>query len=1345
MSGVKVSGGAAGNTATGIKVINCVVHDCEDIGIASWSYADNQECSGNLIYYNGKDDPNTYPGGPRGHGHGMYNESVNGPKLIQDNIVFRNIDKGIQLYDTNSARNYVTHTGNTLFNNSEISRSCDDDCDNLILWGYHFGEQSHAYYNMTYAPPWAFQTTNILGNSSNSHVEHNYFICSDANAPAFNVDTVNSTITNLTMSYNTFRGGLQNFTLNQYGSDNVQVTSEPNVPWIFVRPNAYEPGRANITIYNWPDANEVSVNISSVGLSVGQHYVVKDAQDFFNDPVATGTYGGSSITIPMTGLTSAAIMGLDPNLYPTPENTGPEFGCFVLLPSTEAGNYGPSVNAGGNQSITWPTSTVSLNGTVSDDGLPSDTLTQTWSKVSGAGTVTFADANAVDTTATFSTTGTYVLRLTASDGELSSSNDATISVNTEAGNDDPDVAVSFSSSITLPTNTASLDGTVTDDGLPSPPAATTVSWTKQSGAGTVTFTSSTSVDTTATFSTVGTYVLRLTATDSALSAYAEGTITVNPATNNDPNVNIASVAVMTWPENTASLDGTVTDDGLPNPPAAYTVSWTKQSGAGTVTFTSSTSVDTTATFSTLGTYVLRLTATDSALTSYAETNATVQAEGADILMKLLMDDSSGTIATDSSNGGANDGTLVNGPTWVAGHDGNAVHFDEVNDRMTVADFAYGPEFTLAFWFKLDDNTGASTQHILCHGTGGQNTLIIYLNEANASPANSLYTQVRDANDSNPSTCYFTLSIDANWHLYTMTVKSGEGTKVYLDANQMASDTEGGDSLNPTGSLFWGTRWDYSSSRFFGGSLDDIRMYNRPLSANEIEELFSGEVSNDAPSVGAGNDASITLPTNTSSLDGTVSDDGLPNPPATVTQTWSKQSGAGTVTFTNANAVDTTATFSTIGTYVLRLTASDSALSAYDEVAVTVKPANAAPSVGAGTDASITLPTNTASLDGTVSDDGLPNPPATVTQTWSKQSGAGTVTFTNANAVDTTATFSTSGTYVLRLTASDSSLSAYDEKSVTVNPANTAPSVGAGSDASITLPTNTASLDGTVSDDGLPGGGLTQTWSKQSGAGTVTFTNANAVDTTATFSTSGTYVLRLTASDTALTGQDEVSITVNPDAGMPSPLMKLLMDDGSGTVASDSSGNNHPATLINGPTWVAGHDGNAVQLDETNDYMRVTDFSYGPEFTWSFWFKVSDNTGNAEQYLLDHNGWGAVNSVAVIVRENGSGTDPNKVATCVRDGNDSSGMNVLFNVPTAGTWHLYTLTVETGVDCKVYLDANQVGSDANRGGSSINPNYNIYLGSRWDASTSRLLGGSMDDVRLYNDALTEEQVNTLFNE
>lgn len=74
-----------------------------------------------------------------------------------------------------------------------------------------------------------------------------------------------------------------------------------------------------------------------------------------------------------------------------------------------------------------------LHGTASDDGLPSSTVTTTWSLVSGPGTVIFADATAVDTSATFSATGSYLLRLTADDGELTASDEVEITVTDVVG------------------------------------------------------------------------------------------------------------------------------------------------------------------------------------------------------------------------------------------------------------------------------------------------------------------------------------------------------------------------------------------------------------------------------------------------------------------------------------------------------------------------------------------------------------------------------------------------------------------------------------------------------------------------------------------------------------------------------------------------------------------------------------------------------------------------------------------------------------------------------------------------------------------------------------------------
>ena len=92
-------------------------------------------------------------------------------------------------------------------------------------------------------------------------------------------------------------------------------------------------------------------------------------------------------------------------------------------------NLPPIVDAGPDQTITLPAS-ATLAGTVTDDGLPDlpGVVAVEWSKVSGTGDVVFGDENAEDTTASFSAAGVYVLRLTADDWELTTSDDVTVTV-----------------------------------------------------------------------------------------------------------------------------------------------------------------------------------------------------------------------------------------------------------------------------------------------------------------------------------------------------------------------------------------------------------------------------------------------------------------------------------------------------------------------------------------------------------------------------------------------------------------------------------------------------------------------------------------------------------------------------------------------------------------------------------------------------------------------------------------------------------------------------------------------------------------------------------------------------
>src|SRR5262249_11223270 len=90
-----------------------------------------------------------------------------------------------------------------------------------------------------------------------------------------------------------------------------------------------------------------------------------------------------------------------------------------------------------------------------------------------------------------------------------------------------------------------------------------------------------------------------------------------------------------------------------------------------------------------------------------------------------------------------------------------------------------------------------------------------------------------------------------------------------------------------------------------------------------------------------------------------------------------------------------------------------------------------------------------SLSGTVKDDGFPSG-ASLKTTWTKVSGPGAITFVDASQAKTTAVITETGTYILRLTADDSTASTFDEMTIVVTGANKAPTVNAGPDKTVNV-------------------------------------------------------------------------------------------------------------------------------------------------------------------------------------------------------------------------------------------------------------------------------------------------------
>jgi uncharacterized protein YjiK len=123
----------------------------------------------------------------------------------------------------------------------------------------------------------------------------------------------------------------------------------------------------------------------------------------------------------------------------------------------------PVVDAGPDQTVTLPAA-IALGGRVSDDGAPKPpgAVTATWSQVSGPGTVAFGNPRAPAGSATVAIAGVYTLRLTATDGEWTTVDDVTVTVEGAGGIASQDIRVAASADDAEETTTGSISLTSTD-------------------------------------------------------------------------------------------------------------------------------------------------------------------------------------------------------------------------------------------------------------------------------------------------------------------------------------------------------------------------------------------------------------------------------------------------------------------------------------------------------------------------------------------------------------------------------------------------------------------------------------------------------------------------------------------------------------------------------------------------------------------------------------------------------------------------------------------------------------------------------------------------------------------
>ncbi len=212
--------------------------------------------------------------------------------------------------------------------------------------------------------------------------------------------------------------------------------------------------------------------------------------------------------------------------------------------------------------------------------------------------------------------------------------------------------------------------------------------------------------------------------------------------------------------------------------------------------------------------------------------------GPGLVAYWMLDDGSGTTALDASGNG-NAGVLVNGPTWTAGIVRQALAFDGVDDHVRVehAGALDAYPLTVAAWVRTGAKRGVQgivNKYVANSYNGYQ----LFLNAGTVcawyfrDAANAVY-------DGTDCTLGAAGVNDGQWH-HVAFVVDATGGRLYVDGAPRASRAWTG-TAGPSTTLE-PLRLGYypglaRGSHYFAGALDDVRLYNQALSADDIEALY----------------------------------------------------------------------------------------------------------------------------------------------------------------------------------------------------------------------------------------------------------------------------------------------------------------------------------------------------------------------------------------------------------------------------------------------------------------------------------------------------------------------------
>jgi hypothetical protein len=196
-----------------------------------------------------------------------------------------------------------------------------------------------------------------------------------------------------------------------------------------------------------------------------------------------------------------------------------------------------------------------------------------------------------------------------------------------------------------------------------------------------------------------------------------------------------------------------------------------------------------------------------------------------------------------------------------------------------------------------------------------------------------------------------------------------------------------------------------------------------------------------------------------------------------------------------------------------------------------------------------------------------------------------------------------------------------------------------------------------------------------------------------------------------------------------------LDDGSGDIAVDSSGNGHNGTLVGDTSWVDGIDGGALAFDGDGDYVDIGkdhNFDIKNQITVSAWIKVN---------AFDRN-WQAIVTKGDrswrLQRNTGESTLEFACSGLVVPGTDWGQVYGNTDV-NDGHWH-HVAGVYDEEKIYLYIDGSLDASAEAPGNIRVNDEP-VYIGEN-SQTPNRFWNGLIDDVRIYSYALSAEEISEI---